>query len=132
MFRIRYGDIAAVFAGGAVGGVARYGVSLWLGDADTMLGTTAVNLSGSFLLAFITYGLAMYFDLPEWLILALGTGFIGAFTTFSTLVLNLFKYIAAEPAVAVSMFVLNLVGGLVAAFLGFLLAEWTGRRWYEW
>ncbi len=73
----RWRDAAAVFSGGCLGGAARYGVGLWLHDGTSLLGTTVVNLTGSFLLALITYGLALYVDLPDWLILALGTGFVG-------------------------------------------------------
>ncbi len=128
MQRLRYQDILAVFIGGCFGGVARWGISLWLNDADTMLGTTAVNLVGSFVLAFVTYGLAVAIDLPSWLILALGTGFVGAFTTFSTMVLNLYKHIGQAPGYAVAIFGIELVVGLGAAFAGYLSAEAWGRR----
>ncbi|WP_155285965.1 fluoride efflux transporter FluC [Lacticaseibacillus zhaodongensis] len=132
MYRIKYPDIAAVFIGGCCGGAARYGIGIWLNDSKTLLGTTAVNLVGSFLLALITYGLAEYFDLPNWLILALGTGFVGAFTTFSTLVLNLVKHVGQQPVYALSIFLLNLIGGLLMALLGYLVAEWFGRRRQAW
>ena len=132
MQRLRYQDILAVFIGGCFGGVARWGISLWLNDADTMFGTTAVNLVGSFILAFVTYGLAVYIDLPSWLILALGTGFVGAFTTFSTMVLNLDKHVGESPVYAIGIFLLELLVGLGAAFGGYLCAEAWGRRRQTW
>jgi CrcB protein len=42
-----------------------------------------VNVSGSFVLGLLT-GLALYHGLPSGALLVLGTGFCGAYTTFST------------------------------------------------
>lgn len=83
--KIHVSWLVAVFVGGFIGGILRYVISGVTHDGTTMMGTTIVNLIGSFLLAFTTYGLDMKFDLPEWLLLALGTGVIGGFTTFSRL-----------------------------------------------
>lgn len=47
------------------------------------LGTTFINISGSFLLGLIA-GLAITSALPEQWHLVLGTGFLGGYTTFST------------------------------------------------
>ncbi|HWU48184.1 MAG TPA: fluoride efflux transporter CrcB [Humibacter sp.] len=47
------------------------------------LGTTVINVTGSFLLGLVT-GLALTHFLPvEWRLI-LGTGFLGGYTTFST------------------------------------------------
>ncbi|MFD1430693.1 fluoride efflux transporter FluC [Lacticaseibacillus mingshuiensis] len=113
----------AVFLGGALGGGLRFAVSQRLHDSDTLLGTTSVNLLGSFLLVLLTYGIAMQFDLPETLILALGTGLMGGFTTFSSLLLNVANLLADRPAQALGLLAVNLVGGLLASALGYLLAR---------
>lgn len=118
-------NYAAVFGGGCLGGVARYGVNLALHDASTLLGTTSVNILGSFLLAFITYGLAQRLSLPNWLILALGTGFVGAFTTFSILTSEFIVTAAANPLRAGIFMIANLGGGLLMGSLGLLAA----RKW---
>lgn len=128
----RWRDAAAVFSGGCLGGAARYGVGLWFHDGTNLLGTTAVNLTGSFLLALITYSLALYVDLPDWLILALGTGFVGAFTTFSTLFVNVVAHAASQPAFVAVMLVVNLVGGLAAAMLGYWVATAWAERYNKW
>ena len=47
------------------------------------VGTTAINLTGSFLLGLVT-GLALAHALPQEWRLILGTGFLGGYTTFST------------------------------------------------
>lgn len=126
--KIHVSWLLAVFAGGFIGGILRYVISGVTHDGTTMMGTTIVNLSGTFLLAFTTYGLDMKFDLPEWLLLALGTGVIGGFTTFSTLMLD-FSTLAPRHAIyATLLLMLNLLGGLLAATAGFLASKLVGRR----
>ena len=71
---------------GAVGAPARYVVDTLVSDrtqAVFPLGTMAVNVSGSLLLGVLT-GLAMYHGLPKAPRVVLGTGLLGAYTTFST------------------------------------------------
>ncbi len=63
--KIHVSWLLAVFAGGFIGGILRYVISGVTHDGTTMMGTTIVNLIGSFLLAFTTYGLDMKFDLPN-------------------------------------------------------------------
>ena len=54
----------------------------WL-RVDFPIGTTIINVTGSFLLGLVT-GLALAHGLPpEWRAI-LGTGFLGGYTTFST------------------------------------------------
>lgn len=126
--RLKFTDLLAVFTGGFLGGIARYETGQLLHDGTSLLGTTTVNVVGSFLLAFITYGVVIYMDVPNWLIVGLGTGFIGAFTTFSTLVLNLLQNVQDRPAYAITIFVLNLMLGLLAAASGYAAALALGRR----
>lgn len=110
----------AVFIGGALGGISRYGIDLWLHDTTSLLGTLVVNLVGCFLLTYLTYGLAQRLDLPDWVILLLGTGFVGAFTTFSTFVLNLVQHVNPYALV---IFAVNLIGGSLCTLVAFILAN---------
>lgn len=126
--KLKFTDLMAVFIGGFFGGIARYEVGQLLHDGTSLLGTTTVNVVGSFLLAFITYGVVIYLAVPNWLIVGLGTGFIGAFTTFSTLVMNLLLNVQNRPVYAITVFVLNLVLGLLAAASGYAAALALGRR----
>lgn len=78
--------IFSVAVGGALGAVARYGLSGWIHAAvGTVLpwGTLVVNVAGSFLLGFSVRTLEFAAVTPE-LRAALTVGFLGAFTTFST------------------------------------------------
>ena len=72
--------------GGFVGAIARYLLATWIaGRAGTAfpLGTLVINLSGSFVLGLLL-GVLENHVTPPALRLALATGFLGAYTTFST------------------------------------------------
>jgi CrcB protein len=78
--------VVAVAVAGGVGAVVRLVVDgalrSWL-RIGYPIGTTIINVTGSFLLGLVT-GLALAHGLPpEWRAV-LGTGFLGGYTTFST------------------------------------------------
>jgi fluoride exporter len=78
--------ILLVAAGGALGAIARYLVDFWVvsrGISRVPLGTLAVNASGSFALGLLV-GVLGTTGGPEWILTFLGTGFLAAYTTFST------------------------------------------------
>ena len=114
----------AVF--GALGSLARYGVGLaakaWLG-ASFLYGTLAVNVIGSFVLAWIVT-LALSGRVSEELRLAIGVGFCGAFTTFSTFQLEVQQLInSGRPLEAFGYVVSSLALGFGAVLLG----QWVAR-----
>lgn len=80
-------DVLLVGVGGAFGAASRHlvgiGAAAVLGDKFPH-GTLIVNVVGSFLLAGLLASAAMSGALPRWAVLLVGTGFMGAFTTFST------------------------------------------------
>ncbi|EYB66463.1 crcB protein [Deinococcus phoenicis] len=81
---------------------------------------------GSFLLAFISTLALRGVVSPAWR-LAIGTGFIGALTTFSTFTWESDLMVREGEAVRASLYVLgNLVLGYVAVLLGRALAERLG------
>jgi CrcB protein len=76
----------AFVVAGAVGAPARYlldGAVADRADGPFPWGTFAVNVTGSFLFGFLT-GLGLNHAFPKVPRLVLGTGFCGAYTTFST------------------------------------------------
>ena len=78
--------VLGIALAGAVGAPARYlvdGVVLDRTECGLPAGTFVVNVSGSFLLGVLT-GLALYHAFPSTPKTILGTGFCGAYTTFST------------------------------------------------
>ncbi len=114
----------ALVAAGALGAVAR----AWVGASVLRrwprrgLGTLVVNLTGAFLLG-------LWAGLPQvpvgWLEVA-GTGFLGAFTTFSTWMLEATAaWRAGSRGSVAAGLVATLVAGVASAALGFAL----GRAW---
>lgn len=83
--------IIAVALGGAFGAVCRHGVNL---GAVKLLGhgfpygTLAVNIIGSFLIGLVIASMAQSWQASETLKFFIVTGFLGAFTTFSTFSLD--------------------------------------------
>lgn len=73
--------IAFVAVGGAIGAVLRYLVGYYTDSSQFPWATFAVNIVGSFLLAFLTF---WYAGISAETKLFLFTGLFGAFTTMST------------------------------------------------
>jgi CrcB protein len=114
-----------VAIGGAIGAPLRYVVDSWVQRKFGPVfpwGTFVINISGSLLLGFIT-GLALYHGFPNAPKILIGTGFCGAYTTFSTFV---FESVALGKDGTARLPVLNVFGsvlaGLAAAAVGLLFA----------
>lgn len=113
-------------AGGAGSG-ARYVISLLLDRPNAALpwATLVVNLAGSFLMAGILE-IALRKAISPELTLALTTGFLGGFTTYSAFNFQTTALASAGHAGrAVLNAVLTIVGCLVAGLAG----AWLARRW---
>ncbi|MEL6403244.1 MAG: fluoride efflux transporter CrcB [Chloroflexota bacterium] len=72
--------------GGFFGANARYISSTWLNSTSRAMpfGTAFVNITGSLLLAFFLTYISKRANVPDSVSLLIGTGFFGAYTTFST------------------------------------------------
>lgn len=117
--------IMSVSIGGFLGGITRYELSVLLGGD----GILYANLIGSFLLAFITYYFIERGLLAAWLNAGIGTGFIGAFTTFSSLATTIVKLESQGIIASIGYFLVSSLGGLALALLGFMLArKYEGPR----
>lgn len=119
--------IAVVALGGALGAVARYGVSLLVArfwTADFPLGTFLINVSGSFILGFFATFAAERTALdPLWRLLV-ATGFVGAYTTFSTFEYETQRLTeSGEAALAVANVAASVVAGFIAVQLGVMIAR---------
>ena len=114
--------IMSVSIGGFLGGITRYELSVLLGGD----GILYANLIGSFLLAFITYYFIERGLLAAWLNAGIGTGFIGAFTTFSSLATTIVKLESQGIIASIGYFLVSSLGGLALALLGFILAQKYG------
>jgi CrcB protein len=78
--------ILAIGVAGALGAVARYAVAAWMARrwrGHFPLSTLAINVTGAFALGLVLTAGAGHVIAP--LRVVLGTGFLGGYTTFSTL-----------------------------------------------
>jgi CrcB protein len=94
---------------GSVGAVLRYLTDKFISDkiyGEFPLGTFIINASGSFLLGFIV-GLGSAHHLSSFYSTVLGTGFCGAFTTFSTYMYETYNLIMSKSYLQAT---LNLLG----------------------
>ncbi|OMF59852.1 chromosome condensation protein CrcB [Paenibacillus sp. FSL R5-0490] len=111
-----------VGAAGFLGAALRYSIGVFLFQENAVFpfATLTVNLLGSFLLAWLTTGLMVRFSLSAHIKTALGTGFVGSFTTFSTLsVETAALFLDGKTALAVLYIAASIIGGLWMSRLGF-------------
>lgn len=109
-----------VAIGGFFGAIARFSIGKLLNGKEGTplpLGTLTVNLLGAFLLGIISGSKA-----DTWIALLCGTGFMGAFTTFSTLKLEMTQFRVRKQNKQLLLYgVITYGGGIILAGLGFWL-----------
>ena len=113
--------LAAVFVGGCAGGVARYAVGQQWPAATYAFpwSTFAVNVAGAFVLALLIVLVTDVLGASRYLRPLIGTGFCGALTTFSSVVVVADRMVAhGHVATAVVYVTSTLVAGLIAGVLG--------------
>ncbi|MEO3942345.1 CrcB family protein [Paenarthrobacter nicotinovorans] len=125
--------IAIVAAGGVFGALARYGLGLVIPAPGAWpLPTLLINLSGALALGALLEGLSRRgpdVGNRQVLRLALGTGFLGAYTTYSTLALDAVHLFTAGAATAAAGYLAaSLLGGAAATTAGIWVGAWHHRR----
>ncbi len=119
--------ILGVLAAGAVGAPLRVLVDATVQhrtDGELALGTIVVNATGSFVLGLLT-GLVLYRGFSADARTVLGTGFCGAFTTFSSFAFETVRLVdEGRRADAVRYAVLGVVLPTIAAAIGLALTAW--------
>jgi CrcB protein len=114
----------AFLVAAAVGAPARYLLDVWVQDrtrGDFPWGTCVVNVSGSLVLGFVT-GVVLYHGASSDVRLVLGTGFCGAYTTFSTFTFETLRLLDGGVRPPLRNVAVNTAGGLLAAGAGLALA----------
>lgn len=115
---------------GALGAVARYGVSGVVQRLQTTtfpIGTLVVNLTGA-LGAGLLLGIGTGRDVPDLILLAAGVGFLGGYSTFSTWMVE--TVLAAESGGGIGLrragenLAIPLIAGVALAGIGFAIGQW--------
>ena len=120
--------IFAVLCGGFFGTMTRYLLSIliqgWLGKGwpyDILL----INVTGAFVLAFVTTLADATFLIGPTRRIFINVGFLGAYTTFSSLALGDVLLLSnGQWLLAVLYFLLSLIGGVVAVIVGDASGRW--------
>ena len=120
MPKLDWRELAAIFAGGFLGALARV-LLVQLVPArpgSWPWATFAANLAGSLLLGYFVTRLQERLPVSAYRRPLLGTGLCGALTTFSTVQLELLRMLdGGRAALAVAYTVASIAAGLVGVFL---------------
>ena len=116
--------LAGLMVAGALGAVLRFlvdrtvqGRSPW----DFPAGILVVNVSGCLVLGTLT-GAALHHDLAAGWLVVLGTGLIGAYTTFSTFTYDTVRLLGSDsPGEGLVNILVSVGAGLAAAAAGLAL-----------
>lgn len=119
-------NILLVGIGGFFGAITRFSVSQFVNNRYSFripMATLMINILGSFLL-----GLMIGFGLNKLALLLLGTGFMGAFTTFSTFKLEGIQLHLNKRKKEFLMYnIISYGGGILLAFLGFKMGQFLAQ-----
>ena len=120
-------ELAAVFAGGVAGAMARAGVAEWLPaePGHWPWATFLVNVAGAFALGWFTTRLTERLPQSAYRRPLLGTGFCGALTTFSTMQLELLRMLDGDR---IALALGNAAASVAAGFAAVALASGLSRR----
>ena len=116
----------AIALAGALGALSRYGLDGLIARRTSAFpwGTFVINVSGSFLLGLAFTLLTERYRIDPWLRSGLTIGFLGAYTTFSTLSLETYRLLEdGAYALAFANAVGSLATGLLALYVGVVLGR---------
>ena len=121
----------ALSIGGALGAMSRYLLSQSMADGGTFFPypTLFINYLGCLILGFFFTITVEYLTISPALRTGFGTGFVGAFTTFSTFSVETVHLVEQGLLVVAFLYVLaSLLGGLILAGVGIRAAQLLGTR----
>ena len=118
-------EYVAVAAGGVVGAFLREGIELLLSARLTdhiPLATLFINWTGSLFLGWFYTRTIWHWRVQQWVRAGLGTGLVGAFTTFSTFSVESVQLLGQNAALGILYIVASAVGGIGLSQIGMRLA----------
>ncbi|QBO36075.1 CrcB family protein [Periweissella cryptocerci] len=109
----------AVLIGGFIGGALREAIELIISVQQFPVATLIINLIGAFFLGYLNFMIAKKWAMPTAVATGLTTGVIGAFTTFSTFMLDFNHLVTVgHLSFALTYLIISVMGGLMFARLG--------------
>lgn len=120
--------LTVIAAGGALGALARYGVSGWLGHTAGGFpwATFATNVTGCLLIGVLMVLVTEVWSAHRLLRPFLGTGVLGGYTTFSTYTVEARALLGAgQVRLGFAYLGATLVCALAAAYAGVFLTRWV-------
>ena len=122
--------LGAIAVGGAVGGCARYALSLWLPQPAGAFpwATFLTNVSGCLLIGVLMVLVTEVWSAHRLLRPFLGTGILGGYTTFSTYAVETRALlVGGHPRLGFAYLALTLAGAMTAVWAGVFLTRWAAR-----
>jgi CrcB protein len=124
-------DMAWVGLGGGLGSLARWTVGRLVGERwhrGFPLGTVLINVSGALAIGYLAtlFGVAWHDRYGTVLTAAVLTGFLGGYTTFSSMQLDATHLAPASRGEAAGYLAISTVAGIAAAALGVWIAMDVG------
>ncbi len=111
----------------AAGALSRYGIQNWVTRVighSTVLATLLINVTGAFALGLFLALTDERLIVPNYWRPVIATGFLGAYTTFSTLMFESFnRFEGGDFATASSNILASVALGLLATYLGLTLGR---------
>ncbi|MCM0583351.1 CrcB family protein [Weissella diestrammenae] len=105
--------------GGFIGGGCRQAIELLFAQ-QFPVGTIIINLSGTFLSVLLVTILSKYWHVAQWVADFLLVGVLGAYTTYSTAMLDIVK---VPLMIAIAYWLISVIGGVTMVYL----ARWAVR-----
>jgi fluoride exporter len=118
--------VVGIGVAGCLGALARYGLEGLVSRRAGAFpwGTFVVNVSGSFLLGVVVTVMGERLAVAPWLRATLAIGFLGAYTTFSTLSLESYRLLETRSyALAGANLLGSVTAGVLALYGGVVLGR---------
>lgn len=118
--------VVAIALGGALGAVARYGITRWVevGPGGFPWATFWTNVSGAFVLSLFLTAAVGFLPPTRYLRPFFAVGFLGSYTTFSTLAVETVLLCKdGHVVLGVGYTLASVAAGLAVAYLGTVVAR---------
>jgi CrcB protein len=128
--RAPWSVLSVISLGGALGSLARYGVSVALASGPTSFpwGIFGINVSGCLLIGILMVLVTEVWTGQRLVRPFLGVGVLGGFTTFSTYVVDIQRLVSAGAGATALMYLVGtVVAALVAVYTGVTATRWLVR-----